>query len=199
MDSQNPQPTDGRHARGERSKRAVASALYDLLAEGILQPSVDEVAERAGVSRRVIFNHFKAMEEVYALVVTMHAGELSTHLKPSKNGGSFATRLSAFVTGRAELFEFITPIRRAALLLEPRSEVIAGSLAAMRAFLRDDTYGAFAQELAALPKKERLARQHALGAVTAWSFWWSLRSEQGLSETAARAAVRANIASLLEP
>ena len=41
----------------------------DLVQEGTLQPSADEVAKRAGVSRRSIFNHFVDLAELYDAVV----------------------------------------------------------------------------------------------------------------------------------
>ncbi len=43
-----PLPRDGREARAERTKKAVADALLDLVADGDLRPTSKNIAERAG-------------------------------------------------------------------------------------------------------------------------------------------------------
>ena len=40
---------DGRVLRGERNRQAIVDALLALYEEGVLRPSANEVAERAGV------------------------------------------------------------------------------------------------------------------------------------------------------
>ena len=53
---------DGRAARGERSRAAVATALLDLLEEGIVEPTAGQIAARAKVSERLVFHHFADLE-----------------------------------------------------------------------------------------------------------------------------------------
>ena len=55
-------PTDGRARRRERNREAVVAALLELYREGRLQPSADEVAERAGVSVRSVFRYLDDTE-----------------------------------------------------------------------------------------------------------------------------------------
>ena len=43
------QSLDGRLQRSERSRHAIVQALYDLVGEGVLQPTAQQVAETAGV------------------------------------------------------------------------------------------------------------------------------------------------------
>ena len=45
---------DGRVTRTLRSRLAICDACLDLVQEGVLQPGADQIAERAGVSRRSI-------------------------------------------------------------------------------------------------------------------------------------------------
>ncbi|MEM7232854.1 MAG: TetR/AcrR family transcriptional regulator [Planctomycetota bacterium] len=56
---------DGRAVRTARSRQAICEACLDLIEEGVLQPSADLVCERAGVSRRSVFNHFRDLAELY--------------------------------------------------------------------------------------------------------------------------------------
>ena len=63
------QGLDGRQSRTARSRLAICEACLDLVQEGALQPSADQIAERAGLSRRSIFNHFADLAELYDAVV----------------------------------------------------------------------------------------------------------------------------------
>ena len=60
---------DGRLSRTVRSRLAICEACLDLVQAGVLQPSADQIAERAGLSRRSIFNHFGDLAELYDAVV----------------------------------------------------------------------------------------------------------------------------------
>ena len=59
---------DGRTQRGERNREAIVEALVECYGDGLLQPSVDEVAARAGVSARSVHNHFVDVEALRAAV-----------------------------------------------------------------------------------------------------------------------------------
>jgi AcrR family transcriptional regulator len=61
--------SDARTDRLLRSRGAICDACLDLVQEGVLQPSADQIAERAGLSRRSIFYHFKDLAELYDAVV----------------------------------------------------------------------------------------------------------------------------------
>lgn len=52
------QPSDGRAARGQRSREAIVSAMLSLIREGVVRPSTTQIADRAGVTQRTLFNHF---------------------------------------------------------------------------------------------------------------------------------------------
>ncbi|MDX6702472.1 MAG: TetR/AcrR family transcriptional regulator, regulator of autoinduction and epiphytic fitness, partial [Baekduia sp.] len=98
---------------------------------------------------------------------------------------------------RARVFEWITPVRRAALRLEPFSENIQAALGAFRGLKRAELARVFAEEVAALPEAERAARAGALGAAGSFSYWDALRTQQGLDADAAAAALRCTLCGLL--
>ena len=56
-----PKP-DGRNARSERSREAVVQAVLGFVREGLPRPTATQIARRAKVSRRVVFNQFNDME-----------------------------------------------------------------------------------------------------------------------------------------
>ncbi len=56
------QHTDGRVARGERTREAIVAAHTALLREGVLKPTGQAIADRAGVSVRTLWANFKDFE-----------------------------------------------------------------------------------------------------------------------------------------
>src|SRR5687768_11876679 len=63
-----PEPKlDGRKARSQRSREAVVQAVLAFVREGKPRPSATQIARRAKVSRRVVFNQFKDMERLRAI------------------------------------------------------------------------------------------------------------------------------------
>ena len=65
--------TDGRVARGERTRVRVADALISLLEEGETAPTAKMVAQRAGVSLRLVFHHYEDMDALYRAVMVLQA------------------------------------------------------------------------------------------------------------------------------
>ena len=58
--------SDGRVQRSVRSRRHILDAMVELVTEGELQPTGQQVADRAGVGLRTVFRHFEDMETLFA-------------------------------------------------------------------------------------------------------------------------------------
>jgi TetR/AcrR family transcriptional regulator of autoinduction and epiphytic fitness len=191
------QKIDGRTARARRTREAIVDAVLGLLDAGDLRPSVEDIAARAGVSPRSIFQHFGDRETLLRAVGMRQTERVSQIVEHLPDTGPFDERLAAFVEQRARVLEFITPVRRSALLNEPFSEGIHAGLQAFRAFKRAEAERVFAPELDGLPAAEREDVVRALGAATDWNTWEALRAHQGLSVADARAVMRRTIGALL--
>jgi len=187
---------DGRTARSQRTRTAIIDAVLELLHGGDVHPSIEDIAARAGVSQRSIFQHFGDRESVLAAVGERHAERVRELWRRVPRDGPFAERLDAFLDQRVRLLEYITPVRRSALLSEPFSPVTRQGLERIRALKRREAEQVFAPELGGLPASERPATRAALGAAASWATWESLRAHQGLSVPEAAAAVRRTIAAL---
>jgi TetR/AcrR family transcriptional regulator, regulator of autoinduction and epiphytic fitness len=190
---------DGRTLRAERTRSAVAAAYLDLLTEGDLRPTADRIAERAGVSPRSVFKHFPDREALFGEVAELQerrvremVGELPDPAAPLEQ------RIDAFVDQRARFHEFIAPVRRAALLSEPFSDVVASRLKLTRAAGAAVVDHVFATELAERDRRGRADLHDALGAIAAWPTWESLRRHQGLSAPRAQSVLRAMLAAQLK-
>ena len=111
---------DGRVTRGQRNRQAIIDALLACYEAGSLRPSVDEVAARAGLSARSVHNHFADVEALRSEVAqrqwdrNLHRG-LPVFVDLDAPG-----RVDALIAYRADLYEAVTPVRRAALLTVAR-------------------------------------------------------------------------------
>ena len=106
--------TDGRRARAERSRAAVVEAILELLHENDRRPTVDEIAERSGVSVRSVFRHFDDTESLLAAAVQTHADQNAGLWDLPVIEGTLEERVQHLVEYRARLYETISPVRRAA-------------------------------------------------------------------------------------
>ncbi len=183
--------------RAERTRQALVDALLALLGEGELRPTTERIASRAGVSERSVFQHFADREALYQAVAVQQYERVAPTLEPVDLALPLPERIDAFVSQRARLLEDVTPVRRAALLLEPDSEVVAGWLQSTRRQKAREVERVFRAELDRLEQPRRGVVTGALVAAAAWPFWESLRAHQRLSVDRSRAAMRQAIASLL--
>ena len=186
---------DGRNLRAERTRTALAAAYLDLLNEGDLRPTAERIAERAGCSPRSVFKHFPDREALFAAASEIQEGRVLDLLgDPPDNTRPLAERLDAFVDQRARFHEFVTPVRRAALLTEPFSPVVAEKLTMARAMGAALVEHVFEPDCDPLPRRARADLLAALTAIAAWPTWESLRNHQGLDADRARQVLRRMLA-----
>jgi TetR/AcrR family transcriptional regulator, regulator of autoinduction and epiphytic fitness len=188
---------DGRTVRAERTRRALVEALLALLNEGRLRPTAAEIAERAGVSERSVFQHFPDREALLEAVAREQYERVMPTIRPVDASLSLAARIDEFVAQRATLYERAAGVRRAALLMEPESDVVAGWLTTVRRAGAAEAERVFRREIEATPADEREPLRAALVAACAWGTFEALRFHQGLSVSRTRGAMRTMVARLL--
>ena len=81
---------DGRALRSERSREAIAAALFELVGEGNLEPTAQQVADRAHVGIRTVFRHFSDMEALYATLDAWLLAEVGPMLRSVMQAGQAA-------------------------------------------------------------------------------------------------------------
>jgi TetR/AcrR family transcriptional regulator, regulator of autoinduction and epiphytic fitness len=192
--------TDGRVARGIRAREQIASSLIALLEDGVLQPTAREVAGRAGVSQRLVFHHFADMEAVLESAVAIQAERHWRRLETVPRG-DLQARVRATVRDRAELFEAIAPVRRAANRVKHDSETLTHYLETARRALRGQLRQVFSAELESeslvLPAVEQREILDALEVATSFEAWDHLRQDLGRSKEAARRVVERLVIGIL--
>ncbi len=105
--------SDGRVARGQRTRRSVGEALMELLQAGDLDPTAKAVAKRAGVSLRLVFHHFADMDDLYQFVAALQLRRQWADMPELSPKLSLSTRIERTVAHRAAFFEEIAQVRRA--------------------------------------------------------------------------------------
>jgi TetR/AcrR family transcriptional regulator, regulator of autoinduction and epiphytic fitness len=185
---------DGRVRRGERNRDAIVDALLELFEEGEPSPTSRQIAERAGVSLRTVFQHFDDMEALCAAVSQRQIDRIWSNLDPLPGSDApLDDRLDALVAQRAHLFEMIAPTRRAAVNALSASPTLMRGFARSEAFLRRQIIELFAAELAP-DDADRIA---ALDFAASWEAWEGLRRSSRRSVESASRIMRLMLSQLL--
>lgn len=177
-DKPNETITDKRLLRTVATRKRIVDALINLHKEGHVRPAVQLIADRAGISRRAVFEHFPDTNLLTEAVLDELArkASLAPSLPPAGAPVPLSERIERFVDGRARWLEEMTPHRRAANQLLAHSKLLQKRRTPIRREFRDATALWFAAELGRLPPDRREHWREALGALTDWDLWESLRT-----------------------
>ncbi|MFI5429720.1 TetR/AcrR family transcriptional regulator [Aeromicrobium sp. UC242_57] len=119
--------TDGRVARGQRTRDAIVEAHAALLREGVLKPTGKVVAERAGVSLRTLWLNYKDTETLLA-ATTAYWLEADAALRVDVDATlSLEARIEQYLDMRVRRLEHLAPAARSAALGEPFSVALQDS------------------------------------------------------------------------
>lgn len=190
--------TDGRHARSERTRGAVAEAMLDCLQEGILRPSAKQVAERAEVSTRAVFRHFENMDSLFEQVCELQIERVDRQLPLIVEEGTLDERIQSLVANSIARNQITSPVRRAAILTEPFSKQLRDRYAWFRSVLRRQVRASLASELDALDETARRDIVAAVAALLSFGYWDELKSHEKLSTAATRRVLCSTIKGLLQ-
>jgi TetR/AcrR family transcriptional regulator of autoinduction and epiphytic fitness len=173
------------NVRGARTRRRIAEATLSLLEEGSTPPTSREIAERAGVSLRLIFHHFDDLDGLYEAVGELFAdrfGKLALYVPRVL---PLITRIELTVTLRAKLFESIGNLPRNVAVLVPSCPPIAARLAETQEMMLGLLETTFDTELrlAGLRRKNLLA---VLDVASCWPTWDRMRTVNRLSVPSSR-------------
>tara|TARA_B100000405_G_scaffold238580_1_gene172224 strand:+ start:691 stop:1293 length:603 start_codon:yes stop_codon:yes gene_type:complete len=184
--------TDGRKLRSEDSKRRIVSAMLELVREGKIAPTAEDVAKRAQVGIRTVFRRFRDMESLYAEM----AGAIDDRIASINDGfakqGDWRANLNHMVERRLQVYEIVMPYRVAAEALKFQSTIL---LTQHMKFVREER-----QRLLALIPEKLLGDTvltEGLEAALSFDMWNQLRNDQRLNADEAGDVVKRIVSSLL--
>lgn len=167
---------DGRRERSRASRSRIIQATMDLIREGNLNPSAALVAQKADVSLRSVFHHFKDKEslrrEIDQILIKAYAPILQA---PYRSHEPLA-QLDELIDRRCQIFEDAAPFRIATWSERHASPFISSTY--QKLYEREK-----AMLDALLPagyQTQTLAGQ-AILILTSFDTWRMLRQDEGLS------------------
>ena len=176
---------DGRTIRREKSRQRIIDAIIELVTDGKLEPTAEDVAVLANVTKRTVFRHFKDMEALYReIVADMHA-ETDALRVPFEPDRDWREQFDELVVRRTNLFERYTNRLLLSESLRSRSAAIADEMDVLVSQLREGLKARLPEAIV-VDSIALASLEVALG----WEVWIRLRRDQGLSVKRARSVVQ---------
>lgn len=183
--------SDGRFDRSVRTRAKIAAACIELVREGNLSPTSEDVALRAEVGHRTVFRHFQDMESLLREIQSQVEAAMIKFIRPETEG-DFQARLTTLVKRRGLLYEETTNFRLSTMVRIWQSPFLQRSNARYQSALWASAQASL-PELAKAPANVRAAIRSLL----AFSTWYELRHEQELSVRQAARVLVQSIETLL--
>jgi AcrR family transcriptional regulator len=176
---------DGRLMRSAQTRRAIIDAYLELLLESPKIPTATEIAKRAGVSTRSVFERFEDMltlsfaaaDHVFALRVAQAAAVNAD--------GDRQTRLRSQVETRAEICERWLPLWRALTRHQSASPQLNARISRVYDLITERLKLMYRPELSTLAEPQSARVLITLEALTDFESWGRMRERHGLSVEAA--------------
>lgn len=172
---------DDRISRGQSIRRSLIQATLDLIQTGDAEPSAGAIATIAGLSTRVLYEHFPDLADLYTATFELAVSRAFSADRPVDPAAPLASRVTLLVSDRAQLFEQWLPLWTFAERVRRVSPAIGTGVARLRERLRERLAAWFAAELDSLDPEARLAGLDSLDRAFGFDSWMNLRERQRLS------------------
>jgi AcrR family transcriptional regulator len=158
---------DGRHLRRRRNRDAAIDALIELIEQGVVNPSVADVAERAGVSARSLFRYFDDVSDLGRAAITRMSAQLLPIVGEVAADPSLPLeqRIDHVATTITRMYGLVRTMGLAARSKAPSIPAVADQLIESRRFVRAHLERTFAPELGACAPEDRA---EALARIDIW-------------------------------
>lgn len=191
---------DGRLARRDRNRLAVLDAVIELFAEGVLDPTPDDVAQRVGLSSRSVYRYFEDRDALLRAAIDRNLERvLPLFLIHAIGEGALDVRIDRLVRARLRLYEAVAASFRASKARAAVDEVIREQVELTRRALREQIEMHFAPELEAGAIGHRRARTAAIDTLTQFDALDHYRVHRGFSSSETRNLLADALRALLEP
>jgi AcrR family transcriptional regulator len=169
---------DGRTARRLANRERILDAALELTAQGV-ELDIDEIALRAAVSVRSIYNHFPTARHLVAGMYERGTARMRHFISELPGPDvSFDERVKRFVRTWGRMQDELAPIRWQALVAEDRHPDLQPELSLLRRAHKEQITHMF-------PELVGAKAQAAATALTDSLTWRALRRHQGLGFDAA--------------
>jgi AcrR family transcriptional regulator len=189
---------DGRRARRERGRLAVTDAMIDLVFEGNIPPTSEQIAERAGVSVASIFRYFDTLDDLRRATTDVYLERFAHIFEiPEIGEGSPATRIDTFVSSRVTTHETTEPMARLVRSRALDNSEIDAALQGVRATRAEQIRHHFAHEIGRLTPAAADDLVAVIATLTSFESWDQARHEHRRSASQLRRAWNGALTRLL--
>jgi AcrR family transcriptional regulator len=190
---------DGRRLRSERTKQLIMDAYIALLRESPEIPTASQIAARAGISTRSIFERFVDLQGL-SLATVDHAFAIGEAQAVVRNAdGDRQTRVRSHVETRAVTCERWLPVWRVVIANQGKLEELRGRVLFIRRAIVKRMELMYEPELGVLSSEGRRDLLIALEALIDFESWGRMRELYGLSFDEACSVWRRTIDRMLPP
>jgi len=172
---------DGRRLRAERTRQIIMEAYIALLRETPEIPTAAQIATRAGVSTRSVFERFMDLQSL-SLATVDYAFAMGEAQAVVRNvDGDRATRVKSHVETRANTCERWLPVWRVVIANQNKLGELRDRIRFIRHAIIKRMELMYRAELAVLPDAERRDLLIALESLIDFESWARMRELHGLS------------------
>ena len=182
---------DGRRQRTQITRQNIVDAAIALQTEGNMRPSMQQIAERAGVSLRTSFQHFPEKHLLTRAIIDELTRQSRFDTPPPELAphSALEARITRFLDVRARQLEALTPHRRVANTMIATWPMLQKHRLKVRKRYREDVETWFTPELDQLSPARRQSWLTAIATLVDWEMWESLRTYPTRSVSEAKAAL----------
>jgi AcrR family transcriptional regulator len=187
------QEADGRKHRSQKSQMRIVNAMLELVAEGNLSPSADQIADIAKVGRRSVFRHFNDMDTLYREMTASITATMGSIVLQPFEATDWRGQVLELVDRRATGFEKMKPFLLAGQVHRHRSLFLKTSHAQFVEMLRKILLGILPKDAAG-----DAVLVEAIDLLLSFESWSRLREDQRLSIAKSKRVLKQAIEALLE-
>jgi TetR/AcrR family transcriptional regulator, regulator of autoinduction and epiphytic fitness len=173
-------PSDRRLARGRRNRASIVEATVDLINAGNRRPTHRQVATRADLAVRTVYNHFGDTDALFCGAAQQQLSRQRDRLVPIPPHGPIGSRIRATCRQRRQLFEETGPVVRAAHTRTDGSKRFKEMMSQHEAWLRGLLSATLGPEIEAQADQAD-ALFDMLAVATGWEQWNAMRGSFGHS------------------
>jgi AcrR family transcriptional regulator len=150
------QLVDGRTARRNRNREAVLDALIELCNEIDREPTIEAIADRAGVSYRSVYRYFDDRTDLMLAAIARVTGDVWDIFDvEDMGGGSLDERSAQLIRIRLAAYRELASLTRIAVRLRADEPAVAEAYDGVRAYLRNQLLLQFEPEFSAMSNEDR--------------------------------------------
>jgi len=184
---------DGRKLRTDDSRQKIVNAFLQLVREGNIAPSAEDIAKTANVGLRTVFRRFKEMELLYReMVIELESKFAPEVAKPWKTTG-MENQLQELLERRSVMYEELMPYRIASNYHKHHSAFIQQATAYWFSVVQKNL-----ENILPFNKSNEPVLFNAIETALSFETWLQLRVDQNINPMQSYDIMKLSLTALLQ-